>query len=113
MISGQPPSPGPIRSEFAADPEVADLVRAFVGEMPEKIERLKQTWQGQQIEEVRRLVHQLKGASAGYGFPQIGKAAADLERTIEALASGVATATTQQLRGQFESLVSLCGRVRE
>lgn len=102
---------GPIRSEFASDPDLADVVRKFVEGMPEKIAALRTLWHEQSLDEVRRLAHQLKGASGGYGFGQLGDAAARLESTINALSSGTGSATTQHMRAQFDELVRLCGRV--
>ncbi len=52
-----------------------------------------------------RLVHQMKGAAGGYGFPQISEAAARLEQALEQ--EGSADAATG-----LEALVALCERVR-
>lgn len=111
-MSTQPPlSSGPLHSDFASDPEIADLVRVYVDEMPAKVAALKALWQEHQLDGIRRLAHQLKGASPGYGFAPVGDAAERLEHTIEHLASGQNEMSTEHLRQRFDELVRLCGRV--
>jgi len=81
-----PESSTPIRSEFASDPDINDCVR-------------QERW-----DELRRIAHQLKGASGGYGFSPLGEAAAALERDIDA------EAELEALRRDAERLIALCGR---
>ena len=107
------PSPSddhPIISEFADDPEMVELVRLYVSEMPERVRNIWSAWQGGQIESLTRLAHQLKGASAGYGFGQIGEAAARLEASLRALESEGEAA--KDLDPQVRALVDLCERAR-
>jgi len=53
----------PLRSDFHDDPDMKDIVRAF-------------------LEEIPRVVHQMKGAGGGYGFQEISNAAAQLEKCM-------------------------------
>lgn len=99
-----------LRSEFAGDPDMAELVEAFVSEMPQRVEGLRRAWESQALDDLRRLAHQLKGASGGYGYPALGQAAAGVETTLNKMASG-GQATMASLRQEFDALVSLCGRV--
>ena len=79
----QPDTPsGSIRSQFADDAEMLQLVQEFVGELPHRIEELNDAWREADAESLKRLAHRLKGASAGYGFAVLGEAAARLEATI-------------------------------
>ncbi|MCW5765698.1 MAG: Hpt domain-containing protein [Phycisphaeraceae bacterium] len=112
MPPGPSPSQQPILSTHSSDPEMGDLIRVFVAEMPAKVERLRDCWSEQRFDELRRIAHQLKGASGGYGFEQVGDSAARVEHAIEALSSGRAETTLQQLRAQVDALIALCGRVR-
>ena len=112
MPPGPPPSQQPITSAFADDPEMVDLVKLFVSEMPARVEMLRACWSQQRFDELRRLAHQLMGACGGYGFDQVGDSAARLESALDELAAGGAEATLQGLRTQVESLIALCGRVR-
>jgi signal transduction histidine kinase/DNA-binding response OmpR family regulator len=70
-------------SDLASDPELADVLQEFVRTLPEKINRLYELLTRQDIDELRRFVHQLKGAAGGYGFPPITARAAELEARLE------------------------------
>lgn len=118
MSQPTPPSPsspspgsGIIRSEFANDPDMKEIVEMYVVEMPERIGKLTELWQGQQLDELKRIAHQLKGASGGYGFPTVGTAAGKVEATINKLSEGSGNTSLQQLRTQVEDLLGLCKRV--
>ncbi|MCU0688518.1 MAG: Hpt domain-containing protein [Phycisphaerales bacterium] len=101
----------PLRSEFANDPDMRDIVEMYVTEMPERISQLTNLWTSQQLDELRRVAHQLKGASGGYGFPTVGKAAGKVENSLLALSDGSANASLAQLRAQVEDLINTCQRV--
>lgn len=118
------PNPGPVHptpdaplvSEFAADPDMHELIGMFVDEMPERIRTLEQLAAAGDFESLKRLAHQLKGASGGYGFPTVGNAAGQLEQSLKALlAAGSNQGTSDRLaaiRSEVESLVELCQRCR-
>jgi len=102
----QPEIPsGSIHSEFASDAEMLELVQEFVGELPQRIEELNDAWHEADSESLERLAHQLKGASAGYGFGVLGEAAARLEATIKA-----ADRDLSAVASEFDELVNLCAR---
>jgi HPt (histidine-containing phosphotransfer) domain-containing protein len=106
------PANSALRSEFANDPDMREIVEMYVQEMPERIARLNELWSSQQLSELCRLAHQLKGASGGYGFTPVSKAAGSVETTLIKLSEGSAQATLAQLRQQFDELVNLCQRVQ-
>jgi HPt (histidine-containing phosphotransfer) domain-containing protein len=105
------PSKTQIRSAFADDPDMAEIVQLFVQEMPQRIEQLTQHWQQQRLDDVRRLAHQLKGSAGGYGFEPVGAMASGVEATLSALSEGSSRANMEQLRQQFEDLINVCRRV--
>lgn len=109
MPRGQDPS-RPLISQYASDPEMADLVELFVGELPERIRALESAWQDQRVEAVTRIAHQLKGSGAGYGFPLIGDAAANLESKLRHQALSDAEAALAKASEDFRALVDLCAR---
>lgn len=102
---------GPIRSAFAGDADMAELVREFVAEMPERVRGLEALWQTQALEDLRRSAHQLKGSGGGYGFGPLSEAAAVLESELESLGRGQRDASTMRLREAYERLVGVCRRV--
>lgn len=95
----------PLRSSFADDPDMAELVEMFVTELPERVADLTRSYESAAKDELRTIAHQLKGASAGYGFEPIGQAAARLEA-----AANADTPDPDDLRAGFDELVSLCNR---
>ncbi len=107
MTSPQKPA-GRVISEFATDPDMAELVELFISELPARVNALNQAWNGKKVTELTRLSHQLKGASAGYGFPTIGQAAGTLEAGLKGL--DAAAASIDGLAAQFKELVELCSR---
>ena len=101
---------GPLSSQFAHDPEMAELVEMFVSELPARMEALGTAWSGKNIADLTRMAHQLKGASAGYGFPTIGEAAGTLEHGLKALNATAAQNAVESLAREYRALVDLCAR---
>ena len=71
-----------IRSEFAGDPEMDGIVWLFVSELPQRVGSVQEALISSDWERLRTLAHQLKGAAGGYGFPQLGSAAALIDQGI-------------------------------
>ncbi len=111
MSSPNPVPSKPLRSAYVDDPEMVEIVEAFVNEMPARLAALEDAWTQQHLDDLRRMAHQLKGSSGGYGFQPVGSAAADLERTLVDMGRGSAGGTVASLRREFEALTELCRRV--
>lgn len=92
--------PTRLRSEFADDPDMAELVDEFVQELGSRIEAIRAAFETEDASRLKTIAHQLKGAAGGYGFPTIGFAAGDVERNIGAEA--------HELRNKVEELIRLC-----
>lgn len=101
----------PLRSEFGSDPDMTEILQQFVGDMPAKTSSLNQFWSSQDLESLRRLAHQIKGASAGYGFPSVGAAAGRVEQSLIDLGNGSVGASLDALRRDVNDLINLCQRV--
>lgn len=69
----------PVYSEFSDDPDYSELLNFFVEALPERIWRLQELHVGGDVELLKELAHQLKGAGGGYGFPGMTEAARELE----------------------------------
>lgn len=93
----------PIRSRFAGDPDMRELVEFFVGQMPERVDALRASFESGSLEELRSLAHQLKGAGGSYGFPQITDSARRLEERAM-------RADLDEVRRELDELVDLCSR---
>ena len=63
---------------------MADLVKQFVAALPARVRELEELASGQDLSELRRVIHQLKGAGGGYGYPEVTRLAAGAEEVIDA-----------------------------
>jgi len=81
------------------------LVQQFLSGLPQRTAAIQTALSNQDMNQLKILAHQLKGAAGGYGFPAISQTAAKLEQA--AAASDAATAVAH-----VQSLLSLCTQTR-
>ena len=103
MYAGEPK---PIRSDFADDPDMAELVSEYVQRMPQRINAILSAYERNERDQLVRIVHQIKGSGGGYGFPLLSSAADKLERKL--LES---PATLEQVSPEVQDLIHLCQRM--
>jgi len=103
------PARGPLRSSFANDPDMKELVELFVTEIPQRMDALSQALDGQRLDDVRRMAHQLRGSSGSYGFPTLGQAAGRIEDAIKTLPT--ASPDLLEVTRCVDELVSMCRRL--
>lgn len=77
-------STGPVRSEFADDPDYRDILVEFMKALPDRGAGLLAAHCSGQPDQLRTQAHQLKGAGGGYGFPELSQLAAALEGACKA-----------------------------
>lgn len=94
-----------VRSDLAGDPEMTELIQYFVSEMPERVRLIAECWRDRRLSDLRQVAHQLKGASAGYGFPVIGTAAKQLEDAL------LAEHAVEAVQREVDALIEMCRRV--
>jgi len=70
---------GELRSKFADDPDMVDLIEDFVAGLAGQVKRMREALTHRHLEELQRLAHQLKGAGGSYGYPALTEAAKILE----------------------------------
>ncbi len=99
-------SAAPIRSEFADDRDMIELVEAFVTEMSARIAAIEDAATAGDAQRLAMVAHQLKGAAGGYGFPSVSEVAWGLERALRHEARGL-----QEVREQVDELLAVCRRV--
>ena len=71
------------RSAFADDPDMKELVASFVSDLPTSVSRMIDLLRSQDLQELHRVVHQLKGAGGGYGFDRVTSLAAHADQAIK------------------------------
>ena len=94
----------PLKSEFAGDADMADLIEYFVSELSDRVAGIEAAFGGGDERRLREIAHQLKGAAACYGFQSITDSAADLEQAM------AEEAELSALSEKVEDLVVLCRR---
>lgn len=99
--------PKPIRSEFADDPDMAELVAEYVGRMPQRVNAILSACERNEREQLIRIVHQIKGSGGGYGFPQLSIAAGRIESRL----LGSPAMSLEQIDPDVRELVNLCRRM--
>jgi HPt (histidine-containing phosphotransfer) domain-containing protein len=72
----------PVHSSYATDPDMLEIVREFALELPGRADTLDRLLADGRHAELAVLAHQLKGAGAGYGYPQVSELAGALERAL-------------------------------
>ena len=92
-----------LHSTFGTDPDMGELISAFVSELPDRVAELERAWSEMNTAELKRFAHQMKGAAPGYGFDPLGTAAAALE-------AAALEADAERIRRELDALVNLCNR---
>ena len=104
-----PPLP-PLVSAYAADPDMAELITLFATELPARLNLIAEACRVSDLTTAARIAHQLRGASAGYGFPSIGVVAGRIEDGLKAGQADPALALAS-VRSTLDELTTLCRRV--
>ena len=95
----------PLISEFASDPEMAEMVEYFCAEVLSHVATLNDALDRRALDELRVHAHRLKGSAGGYGYPTISESAGLLERMLIDETDDPAA-----LGRQVDELVDLCRR---
>ena len=98
----------PLTSEFADDPEMRELLEMFGAGIDDTVVTLQRAIASGDLETLKRVGHQLKGAGGGYGYPLVTEAGAKLEQVVAA-----AEAFTPDVQTAAELLATVCQRVQQ
>jgi signal transduction histidine kinase/CheY-like chemotaxis protein/HPt (histidine-containing phosphotransfer) domain-containing protein len=79
----QPTTGSVLRSSFAEEPDMKEAIKEFVIGLPGRMARLEELLSENKFLELRRAVHQLKGAGGGYGYDSITQLATEVEHALE------------------------------
>ncbi len=101
-----PTAAGRIESTLANDPEMAELVAYFCGELGKRVARLEEAVAAGDLATLQTISHQLKGSAPGFGFPDVGRCAGD----VESLIRGVTCPDLERIQAATAELVDLCRR---
>jgi CheY-like chemotaxis protein/HPt (histidine-containing phosphotransfer) domain-containing protein len=102
-----------LRSTFAGDADLADVLREYVANLPKQVDELLSLLERRDADALRRMVHQFKGSGGGYGFAAITDAAAKAERQLIAGAAGdVVAASVNELVAVIRSVEGYAGTLQ-
>jgi signal transduction histidine kinase/DNA-binding response OmpR family regulator len=90
----------------ASNPKYKALLDKFISRLPERVSTMTRLLQEQNLVELERAVHQLKGAGHGYGFTGITEIASRAEQRIRGRAN------LDTIRGAVDDLVRLIRTVQ-
>ncbi len=71
--------PDVIYSVYKDQPIYRDLLADFVSCLEERMEQSRSAIEGERWIDLSKIMHQLRGAAATYGFPTLAEAAAEIE----------------------------------
>jgi signal transduction histidine kinase/DNA-binding response OmpR family regulator len=95
-----------LQSTYASDPDMREVIQEFVGRLPGQIFTIRRLLEENNLDELRRQVHQMKGAGGGYGFNDITTYAAKAEMAVKE------GGTLERIASEVETLVQLVRRVQ-
>jgi len=97
-----------LRSQFADRPVIARLLPQFVGHLEERVRMMEESLRDTQLEELRRLAHQLKGSAGSYGYPSLFALAKVLEDEARLGRVDLAATTMQRVASLCRAVVRGC-----
>ena len=95
-----------VLGKLMSKPATAKLVERFLAGLGQRITAIQQALGANDMNQLKILAHQLKGAAGGYGFPNLTEAA----RKVENSASAGADAKT--LGTEVRALADLCQQIK-
>jgi CheY-like chemotaxis protein/HPt (histidine-containing phosphotransfer) domain-containing protein len=97
-----PPASQPSKQRSdAVSAAMQKAVAGFISRLPDRVSALASLSEAGDLEELRRTLHQLKGAGSGYGFPEITKTSARAEASIKA------SAGIEAIKAQVDEVIAL------
>jgi HPt (histidine-containing phosphotransfer) domain-containing protein len=101
------PAAAAAANPFSTDPKYRKLLDKFVSRLPERVSKMTDLLRQQDLAELQRAVHQLKGAGHGYGFASITELAGRAEDSIKA--EGGLDAVRQEVEALIELIRNVEG----
>ena len=95
-----------IFSLYKDQPIYRDLLQDFVSCLDERMIQSRAAFEDESWKDLSRLMHQLRGAAATYGYPALAEIAGSVE-----LASGQPAVPTESLAVYIEEIVSICKKI--
>ena len=110
-VAGSPPPDSAvnhssaIKSNFADNPRMATIIPEFVAGLAGEVRKIVDLLERNELPSLQRVVHQLRGASGGYGFDAVTEPATRAEESIKA---GNAL---ESINAEIKSLIEVIRRI--
>jgi CheY-like chemotaxis protein/GGDEF domain-containing protein len=95
----------PLKSGLADNEKFRGVLLRFISRLPDRIEEMQRLLEQEELQQLARAIHQIKGAAGGYGFPDLSTAACRAEESIKQAEDLPAIAT------QVAELIDMIRRV--
>ena len=95
-----------IRSDFADDEDMAEIINEFVAGLPRQVRTMREALANRCFEMLHRQAHRLKGAGGSYGFPAVSEAAGVVTEAAEARDMEAAGLALHGLAALCEAIVA-------
>jgi PAS domain S-box-containing protein len=110
VAGSQPPDAkdncsGVIKSTFASNPRMATIIPEFVAGLAGEVRKMTDLLERKELAALQKVVHQLRGASGGYGFDSVTQPATRAEESIKA---GNAL---ESITAEIKSLIEVIRRI--
>jgi PAS domain S-box-containing protein len=92
-----------LKSAYASDPEMKGIIKEFVATLPGRMAKIDFLRRERDMTELRRVLHQLKGAGGGYGFDALSRAATVAESALD---GGASLETIEEHLNSLHALVA-------
>jgi HPt (histidine-containing phosphotransfer) domain-containing protein len=94
----------PIFSSLAQDGDMIELVQQFVADLQNRMAAMQAAYEANNLPEIARLAHQLRGTGGSHGFDVLSVAAGDVEDAVRGAES------LERIRQALAELTVLCHR---
>ncbi|HYO08100.1 MAG TPA: ATP-binding protein [Tepidisphaeraceae bacterium] len=92
-------------TKLMSKPATAKLVERFITGLPQRMAAIQEALAAGEMNQLKVLAHQLKGAAGGYGFATVSQAAAKLEQAI------IAGADKSAIANCCTAMANLCTQI--
>jgi CheY-like chemotaxis protein/HPt (histidine-containing phosphotransfer) domain-containing protein len=93
-----------IKSSFAGNARMMQIVPGYVERLPEKVHKMLSTLEQHDLIGLLKLVHDMAGTAGGYGFPALTQPARKAQQSIR-------DGTLEPLKAEIDSLVGLIRQI--
>ncbi len=83
MNQDSPSIRDPLISVYASDEAIAGILSVFINNIPKYLDKLSAAIDTEDWAQAARVCHDLKGTAGGYGYPDIGRVAQQMEMQVK------------------------------